>query len=321
MRKPSLRTLFSDRLLARRNYQGYLRQHKEALWQALQNLRAAPLPNLLTLSALAIALSLPSGLYLAINSATELFDGWDARQISAFMKLEIDGDQLETVASELRLNPGIKSIEVISREQSLRAFRESSGLEDVLDLLAENPLPAVLVIHPAQSVDSPDAIKRLAAEIGERGEIEQIQLDQEWLAKLYAVLASLKRFSLALALIFALMVMLVINIGLRMDILRRQQEIEVTKLVGGDDAFIQRPLLYNAALYGLLGALTALITIKLVFIALQPSLDRISGLYGQSIQLHIPWSFSLDLIMLAVTISLLTAWTTLKLLLRRIEPS
>lgn len=303
------------------SFQSYLRQHKEAIRQALQNLKASPLPNLLTLLALAIALSLPSGLYLTINGATELFDGWDARQISAFMKLETDGERLEMVAKELRLDPDIKSIEIISREQSLQSFRQSSGLEDALDLLAGNPLPAVLVILPINSLDTPKAIKDLADKLAKHADIEQIQLDQEWLAKLYAVLASLKRFSLLLALVFGLMVVLVINIGLRLDILRRQQEIEVTKLVGGDDPFIQRPLLYNAVLYGLLGALTALIMIKLVFITLQPSLDQISALYGQSIQLRIPYSFSLDLILIAVILSLLTAWITLKILLRRIEPS
>lgn len=270
--------------------------------------------------ALAIALFLPSGLYLTINSASQLFEGWNARQINAFIKLDIPDDRLEIIAKELRLNPEIKHIDVISREQSLRTFRETSGLADVFDLLDENPLPAVLVISPADSVETPDAITKLAETIATYQEVDQVQLDQDWLAKLYAMLASLKHFTYVLALVFGLMVVLVINIGLRLDILRRQQEIEVTKLVGGDARFIQRPLLYNAILYGLFGALTALIAIKLVFMSLQPSLDQISSLYDQSIQLRIPSSFSLDLILIAVLLSLTTAWGTLKLLLRQIEP-
>jgi len=302
------------------DFQGYSRQHKEAILQALRNIQASPLPNLMTILALAIALFLPSGLYLTVNSANELFAGWDARQINAFMKLDTPSDRLEVIAKELRLNPGIKRIDITSREQSLQAFRETSGLSDVLDLLDENPLPAVLVVLPADSVETPGAIKKLANSIANYNEVEQVQLDQDWLAKLYAMLASLKRFSYVLALVFGLMVILVINIGLRLDILRRQQEIEVTKLVGGDARFIQRPLLYNAIFYGVFAALAALIAIKLVFMSLQPSLDRISSLYDQSIQLRIPSTFSLDLILIAVILSLSTAWITLKLLLRQIEP-
>ncbi len=304
----------------KQDFQGYSRQHKEAILQAFRNIQASPLPYLMTLLALAIALFLPSGLYLTINSASQLFDGWDARQINAFIKLDTSNDRLEVIARELRLNPGIKRIDVTSREQSLQVFRETSGLADVLDLLDENPLPAVLVVLPADSVETPDAIQALADTIATYNEVEHVQLDQDWLAKLYAMLASLKHFTYVLAVVFGLMVILVINIGLRLDILRRQQEIEVTKLVGGDARFIQRPLLYNAIFYGLFGAITALIAIKLVFMSLQPSLDRISSLYDQSIQLRIPLSFSLDLILMAVILSLSTAWITLKLLLRQIEP-
>jgi len=304
----------------REDFQAYSRQHKEAILQAFRNMHASPWPNLMTLLALAIALFLPSGLYLTINSVSELSNGWDARQINAFMKLDTSSDRLEIIADELRLNPGIKRIDVTSREQSLQAFHETSGLEDMLDLLEENPLPAVLVALPADSVETPDAIKELADTIATYKEVEQVQVDQGWLAKLYAMLASLKRFTYILALVFGLMVILVINIGLRLDILRRQQEIEVTKLVGGDARFIQRPLLYNAIFYGLFGALAALAAIKLVFMSLQPSLDQISNLYDQSIQLRIPPSFSLDLILMAVILSLSTAWITLKLLLHQIEP-
>ncbi|RUM94795.1 MAG: hypothetical protein DSZ28_01340 [Thiothrix sp.] len=304
----------------KQDFQGYSRQHKEAILQAFRNIQASPLPYLMTLLALAIALFLPSGLYLTINSTSQLFDGWDARQINAFIKLDTSNDRLEVIARELRLNPGIKRIDVTSREQSLQVFRETSGLADVLDLLDENPLPAVLVVLPADSVETPDAIQALADTIATYNEVEHVQLDQDWLAKLYAMLASLKHFTYVLAVVFGLMVILVINIGLRLDILRRQQEIEVTKLVGGDARFIQRPLLYNAIFYGLFGAITALIAIKLVFMSLQPSLDRISSLYDQSIQLRIPLSFSLDLILMAVILSLSTAWITLKLLLRQIEP-
>ncbi len=304
----------------REDFQAYSRQHKEAILQAFRNMHASPWPNLMTLLALAIALFLPSGLYLTINTASELSNGWDARQINAFIKLDTSSDRLEVIAEELRLNPGIKRIDVTSREQSLQAFRETSGLEDMLDLLEENPLPAVLVVLPADSVETPAAIKELADTIATYKEVEHVQVDQDWLAKLDAMLVSLKYFTYILALVFGLMVILVINIGLRLDILRRQQEIEVTKLVGGDARFIQRPLLYNAIFYGLFGALAALAAIKLVFMSLQPSLDQVSNLYNQSIQLRIPPSFSLDLIMMAVILSLSTAWITLKLLLRQIEP-
>ena len=50
---------------------------------------------------------------------------------------------------------------------------------------------------------------------------------------------------------------MIIGNTIRLDIENRRDEIEVTKLVGGSDAFVRRPFLYNGVWYGLGGALVA----------------------------------------------------------------
>ena len=49
-------------------------------------------------------------------------------------------------------------------------------------------------------------------------------------------------------------VMVIVGNTIRLDIQNRRDEIEVTKLVGGSDAFVRRPFLYNGFWYGLGGA-------------------------------------------------------------------
>ena len=51
--------------------------------------------------------------------------------------------------------------------------------------------------------------------------------------------------------------MVIVGNTIRLDIQNRRDEIEVTKLVGGSDAFVRRPFLYNGFWYGLGGAVTA----------------------------------------------------------------
>jgi len=49
-------------------------------------------------------------------------------------------------------------------------------------------------------------------------------------------------------------VVVIIGNTIRLDILNRRAEIEVTKLVGGSDGFVRRPFLYGGIWYGLGGA-------------------------------------------------------------------
>ena len=64
---------------------------------------------------------------------------------------------------------------------------------------------------------------------------------------------AIERVLLLTAGVLALGVMVIVGNTIRLDIQNRRDEIEVTKLVGGSDAFVRRPFLYNGVWYGLAG--------------------------------------------------------------------
>jgi len=78
----------------------------------------------------------------------------------------------------------------------------------------------------------------------------------------------------------------IIGNTIRLDIENRRGEIEVTKLVGGSDAFVRRPFLYNGVWYGLAGGLTAGIIVAIVVAVLSAPVQRIAGLYGSQFELQ-----------------------------------
>ena len=78
--------------------------------------------------------------------------------------------------------------------------------------------------------------------------------------RLNAILEALQRGLLLAAALLGLGVMVIVGNTIRLDIQNRRDEIEVTKLVGGSDAFVRRPFLYNGFWYGLGGAVTAWIS-------------------------------------------------------------
>jgi cell division transport system permease protein len=86
--------------------------------------------------------------------------------------------------------------------------------------------------------------------------------------------------------LFALGVLVIVGNTIRLDIENRRDEIEVTKLVGGSDAFVRRPFLYNGVWYGLGGGLIAWLIVTVVITVLGEPVQRIAGLYGSRFELQ-----------------------------------
>ena len=99
--------------------------------------------------------------------------------------------------------------------------------------------------------------------------VDIVQLDTEWVSRFNAILDVIRRGVFLAAVLFALGILVIIGNTIRLDIENRRGEIEVTKLVGGSDAFVRRPFLYNGVWYGLAGGLIAGLIVAIV-VLMQP---------------------------------------------------
>jgi cell division transport system permease protein len=85
--------------------------------------------------------------------------------------------------------------------------------------------------------------------------------------------------------LLAVGILVIVGNTIRLDIQNRRAEIEVTKLVGGSDAFVRRPFLYSGVWYGIGGGLLAWVVTAIVLAALRDPVARIAGLYGSDFRL------------------------------------
>lgn len=267
--------------MIRSRVRNYLRHHVRACAGSLGELVRAPLATLLTIAVIGITLALPSGLYLLVTNLQQVSRGWEVGgQISLFLKREVAEAAAQSLAEQIRRTPGVARVEYISREQALAEFKRLSGLGAALDALKENPLPAVLVVHPASGHAGPEHLEQLASELGKRGEVDLAQLDLDWVRRLHAMLNLTERAVLLLAVLLGLAVLLITGNTIRLAVLSRRDEIEVVKLVGGTNAFVRRPFLYAGVLQGLAGAGTAWVLVTLGLLWLSGPAQELAGLYG-----------------------------------------
>ena len=116
--------------------------------------------------------------------------------------------------------------------------------------------------------------------------VDIVQLDTAWVSRFNAILDVVRRVVLLAVGLFALGVLVIVGNTIRLDIENRRDEIEVTKLVGGSDAFVRRPFLYIGLWYGLGGGLIAWLVVTVVIAVLGEPVQRIAGLYGSSFELR-----------------------------------
>ena len=301
----------------------YLLRHLQTFFYALGQLSKNPLSTLMTSAVIGIALSLPAGLHTLLNNTQQLTSDWNnSTQISLFLKQDINERQATALAEKLRAKNEISKVDYISRQQALEEFGKLSGFGGALLALNDNPLPTVLVIHPAMAIDSSVAVERLLVELRIHPEVELAQLDMQWVKRLYAMLDTLSRGIWILASLLSLAVLLVVGNTVRLAIQNRRDEIVIIKLIGGTDAFIRRPFLYAGFWYGLFGGIIAFILVQVSLLFLQEPVHHLSSLYNSQFKLE---KFELVntfvLLVCATLLGYLGSWLAVNRHLKDIEPS
>ncbi|GAB1235471.1 permease-like cell division protein FtsX [Ferrigenium sp. UT5] len=297
-----------------------LRAHLRVLRESLQRLLATPGASLLGILVTGIALSLPVGGYLLLQSMQAL----DARlgttpQISLFLAQGTDAAEIEKLGARLRRHDAIASVEFVPREMALKELQQSTELADITEGLAQNPLPDAYIIHPKSR--DPALLEALRNELQGSAGVAHAQLDSAWLRKLEAILDAGR---LAVGLLAGLLSFALVAITfntIRLQILTRRQEIEVAKLIGATDAFIRRPFLYFGMLQGLFGGVAAWLLVSLMLHALNFPLGELARLYASNFSLQpLTPQDSCALLAFSAFLGWLGAWFSVSQHLWQIEP-
>jgi cell division transport system permease protein len=297
-------------------------QHVQALVFSLGQLWHNPLASLLTAAVIGISLALPAGFYVILENAHYLSASWGGSvQIAAFLKMDIDDDAARRLAQKLAQRAEIQEVKLISRNEALEEYHQHSGFAEALEVLEDNPLPALLLIRPRLDAVSNQSAEALLEMLKDLPEIDTAQYDQQWVQRLNAIIRIVQRAVAILAVFLATAVMLIIGNTIRMLIYHRRSEIEIAKLFGATDSFIRRPFLYSGIWYGLGGGLIAWLLVTAALTLLAQPVGDLTRLYTSSyILIGLSLRNSLLVILGGVLFGLIGSWVALQRYLKAIEP-
>ena len=300
----------------------YFLHHIRVFISSLGELTRRPIASMMTITVIAIALALPSGMYLLLHNVNQISADWDSSaQMSLFIKDNISEKKVERLASRLNLRNDIESTKIITPEQALEDFVRISGFGDALNSLDKNPLPAVIVLQPIIDNENPLQVSQLLHDMKQLPEVDIAQLDLDWVKRLYTMLDIANRAVWVISILLGIAVLLTVGNTIRLDIQNRKEEIIVTKLIGATNAFIRRPFLYTGLWYGLIGSLLALALTSIALSLLSTPVQKLASLYNSNFELiGLSLDNSLMLILTSCVLSLGGSWLAVGRQLSKIEP-
>lgn len=292
-------------------------------WQgALQDLKSKPFATFLTVMVIAISLTLPSVCYMVyknVNTAATQY--YPSPQITVYLDKTLDDDTAAAVVGQIQAEQGVSKVNYLSRDEALGEFRNWSGFGGALDMLEENPLPAVAIVIPKVDFQNTESLNSLRARVSQIHGIDEVRMDDSWFARLTSITGLVGQVSAMIGVLMVAAVFLVIGNSVRLSIFARRDTINVQKLIGATDGFILRPFLYGGALLGFSGAFLSLILSEILVMRLSSAVADVARVFGTQFELSgLSFDEGLLLLILCSMIGWVAAWLATVQHLRHFTP-
>lgn len=301
---------------------GWQEQWRYALRGTLSDMWRQPLATLLTVMVIAISLTLPSVCFMVWKNVSHAAEQWyPAPQLTVYLSKTLDDTAAENVVAQLKQEDGVEKVNYLSREEALGEFRNWSGFGGAMDMLEQNPLPAVAIITPKLNFQSSDTMSSLRDRVAKVQGIDEVKMDDSWFARLAALAGLVGQVATMIGILMIIAVFLVIGNSVRLSIFARRDTINVQKLIGATDGFILRPFLYGGALLGFTGALLSLLLSEVLVFRLESVVTQVAAVFGSTFNLRgLAWDESLLLLLISAMIGWVAAWLATVQHLRRFTP-
>lgn len=229
----------------------WLRMHAQAFRDALARLAAQPWASAMSILVLAAALALPVIAAVALRSAGAAAAGLDTDpHLNVYLALDATDEDAKRVEQALRSRPDAAAVKFVPRGQALQELKATTHLAEILAALDRNPLPHAFTVR-VRTTDA-DRVAAMRSEWSRLPKVEQVMADFEWSGRLARWVRFGDRVLWALAGILGIAVAFIVGHLIRLQVLTRREEIEVSQLIGATAADVRRPFLYHGLLQGVL---------------------------------------------------------------------
>jgi cell division transport system permease protein len=194
------------------------------------------------------------------------------------------------ISQVLEKLPGVQQVHPVSQREAYDRLRRSLGDHgDLLDGVEEGLLPRSVEVSFKSGIVDVLRVHPVYAKLRGTEGVEDVELMSDWVRRLLQAQRLLRAFGWAIGLLLAGSCVYLVGATIRLGVYARREEIEVLKLVGATDAYVEAPFLLEGLLQGLLGGLLAAAVLAgLWAVALPPAAAVLRDLLGDAPLVFLP---------------------------------
>jgi cell division transport system permease protein len=223
---------------------------------------------------IAVAFVVLGGFLILTTNMERLFSRWrDAAEFSVYLHDTASAEQRTAIEQSLRQHAVVGDIEVVSKEEALRRFKQNFGvLADITGDLPSNPLPASVEVRLRPNANPPD-VESLAQAAARLPGVADVRYDRQWIERLMSAVGIVRAGGFALAALLVFAAALTVASVVRLALFARREEIHIMQLVGAPIAYIRGPFIVEGLIQGGIGAIVALVVLWIGFTVMRSRLD------------------------------------------------
>jgi cell division transport system permease protein len=221
-----------------------------------------------------VAFVVLGGFLILTSNMERVFTRWqDAAEFSVYLSDGASPEQRTAVEQTLRHSPVVAALELVSKEDALRRFKQNFGaLSEVAGDLNANPLPASVEVRLRPNANTSD-VASLAEKTAGLAGVADVRYDRRWIQRLMYAVDVVRAGGFALAALLVLAAALTVASVVRLALFARREEIHIMQLVGAPIAYIRGPFIVEGLIQGGLGAIAALIVLWIAFLVVRSRAD------------------------------------------------
>jgi cell division transport system permease protein len=245
-----------------------------AFANAARGIRSASTTSLLAVLTIAVVLVLIGSASLLVGNMASLLDEFgDELVLTAYLEADLPEARLKDLADRVAGETGVVGVEIVTRDEALVRFERIAGSAELLEGLAENPLPPSLEITLAPEARTKAAIEVLERTLEALPGVDELAHGQEWIEGYGRAIALVRGLALGLGGVLGLAALLIVANTIRLAVYARRDELDILALVGASRTFVRVPFLLEGTIQGLLGGLLALAILFASYELLLPQLQ------------------------------------------------
>lgn len=246
---------------------------KVAVNRAQRALREDMRLHLVAVSSLTVAFLCLAGALLLVGNLNAVADRWQGtRRMTLYLEEGATKGQINELQILLTGLAEVQDTKLVSSEEARAQFLEAADLEGDTSHLQAEVFPASVELTLKGSVDDAE-LEAAATRIASLSAVDEVETYGTWFRQLNTLLVTGRSLALGLALLVFACALAVVGNTIRLSLAGRGKEIEVMKLCGATDRFVQAPFLVEGVFQGVAAALGAVAALLAAYLMVRGELD------------------------------------------------